>query len=94
MKILFVRHAIAADPPDFRDASDLARPLTAEGRRKARRVFQALARFYDPPDLIVSSDATRARQTADWSIIANAWPWWGMSRIYRGWWRVPWRTGC
>lgn len=72
MKILFVRHAIAADPPDFRDASDLARPLTTEGRRKARRVFKALARFYDPPDVIVSSDATRARQTAD--LLAEEYP--------------------
>jgi len=64
MKILFVRHAIAVEPVGFA-GDDLARPLTEEGVRKARRTFQALAEFYAPPELIVSSDAVRARQTAD-----------------------------
>ena len=64
MKILFVRHAIAVDPVEF-GGQDLDRPLTEEGERKARRLFKALAAFYDAPELIVSSDAKRAQQTAD-----------------------------
>lgn len=72
MKILFVRHAIAVDPVEFQGSDDLARPLTEEGRRKARRVFKALAKFYDPPELIVSSDAARARQTAE--LLAEEFP--------------------
>ena len=71
MKILFVRHASAADPLDFR-GDDLQRPLTEEGERKARKHFKALAKFYDPPELIVSSEAVRARQTAD--LLAEVFP--------------------
>lgn len=72
MKILFVRHALAVDPVDFAGEDDLLRPLTDEGRRKARHVFKALARFYDAPELIVSSEAVRARQTAD--LLAKEFP--------------------
>jgi len=64
MKLLFVRHASAVDPLDFR-GDDLLRPLTEDGVRKARKLFQTLARFYAAPELIVSSEAVRARQTAD-----------------------------
>jgi phosphohistidine phosphatase len=64
MKILFVRHAIAVDPMEFR-GDDLGRPLTEEGVFKARRLFKMLARCYAAPELIVSSNAVRARQTAD-----------------------------
>jgi phosphohistidine phosphatase SixA len=38
MKLLFVRHASAVDPLDFR-GDDLLRPLTEEGIRKARKLF-------------------------------------------------------
>ena len=71
MKILFVRHAIAMDPVEF-GGDDLDRPLTEEGQRKARRTFKALAAFYAAPELIVSSDAKRARQTAD--LLAEVFP--------------------
>ena len=72
MKILFVRHAIAEDPLDFKGHDDLLRPLTAEGQHKARKHFKALAKFYEPPELIVSSAAVRARQTAD--LLAEVFP--------------------
>ena len=72
MNTLFVRHAIAVDPAEFEGADDLLRPLTAEGRRKALKTFRALARFYATPELIVSSEATRARQTAD--VLAEVFP--------------------
>ena len=71
MKILFVRHASAADPWDFR-GDDLQRPLTEEGEVKARKIFKTLAKFYDPPELIVSSEAVRAWQTAD--LLAEVFP--------------------
>ncbi|MCX7007820.1 MAG: histidine phosphatase family protein [Kiritimatiellaeota bacterium] len=53
------------DPPDCKGHDDLLRPLTAEGAHKARKLFKTLAKFYDPPELIASSKAVRARQTAD-----------------------------
>lgn len=71
MKILFVRHASAMEPLDFR-GDDLLRPLTEAGEREARRHFKALAKFYEPPELIVSSEAVRARQTAD--VLAEVFP--------------------
>jgi phosphohistidine phosphatase len=72
VKILFVRHAIAEEPHSFKGHDDLQRPLTEEGRHKARRAFKLLAKFYDPPELIVSSEAVRARQTAD--LLAEVFP--------------------
>jgi len=71
MKLLFVRHASAVDPLDFR-GDDLLRPLTEDGVRKARKLFHALARFYAAPELIVSSEAVRAQQTAD--LLAEEFP--------------------
>lgn len=72
MKLLFVRHAIAEDPLDFKGHDDLLRPLTDEGRHKARKLFKLLAKFYAPPELIVSSEAIRSRQTAD--LLAETFP--------------------
>ncbi len=72
MKILFVRHAIAEDPHSFKGHDDLLRPLTEEGRHKARKLFKLLGKFYEPPELIVSSEALRARQTAD--LLAEVFP--------------------
>ncbi|MCB1326927.1 MAG: histidine phosphatase family protein [Spirochaetales bacterium] len=64
MKLLFVRHAIALDR-EMHEGDDLTRPLTARGRKRARKAFRGLARLFDNIDLIVSSEATRARETAD-----------------------------
>lgn len=52
------------DRADF-DGPDLLRPLTEQGRLKAKAAFQALARVYGAPDLIISSKAVRARETAE-----------------------------
>ena len=65
MKILFVRHAAAVDHGDFKGNSDLGRPLTKEGRSKAEAVFKRLAETYHKPGIIVSSEAVRARETAE-----------------------------
>ena len=64
MKVLFVRHAIAADKAGSY-GSDMARPLTDEGRARARAAFQRLAEFADRPELIISSQAVRAHETAE-----------------------------
>ena len=62
MKVLLIRHAAAVEPGA---GGDLERKLSAAGLQTAREVFRALARFYAAPDLIVSSEAVRAVQTAD-----------------------------
>lgn len=45
-------------------ADDLLRPLTEEGIKKARNGFSVLAKFYQKPDIILSSQAVRAVATA------------------------------
>jgi phosphohistidine phosphatase len=64
MRILFIRHAAAADQAAS-GHSDLDRPLTDEGREEARAMFKALAGLYPRPNLIVSSQAARAIETAE-----------------------------
>jgi phosphohistidine phosphatase len=64
MRILFIRHAAAVDKSDF-IGSDLDRPLTEEGRREACQMFHALAGLYPQPNFIISSEAKRARETAE-----------------------------
>lgn len=65
MKLLFVRHAKAMERDMFLGADDLLRPLTEEGRKKARNGFKVLARFYQKPMAIYCSKATRAIETAE-----------------------------
>ena len=65
MKLLFVRHAKAMDREMFLGANDLLRPLTEEGRKKARSAFGVLARFYQKPMAIYTSKAVRAIETAE-----------------------------
>jgi phosphohistidine phosphatase len=64
MRILFIRHAAAANKAAF-IGSDLNRPLTDEGRKEAQKMFKALANLYPQPNLIISSKAMRARETAE-----------------------------
>ena len=64
MKVLFIRHAAAADKAAS-SGSDMDRPLTDEGREDARRMFKALASLYPEPNLVISSNALRARETAE-----------------------------
>lgn len=70
MRVLFVRHGPAIDP---RGASfDEARWLTAEGRRRVRRVAGALVELDVAPTAIYASHLVRAVQTAE--ILAAAQP--------------------
>jgi phosphohistidine phosphatase len=59
---LLLRHAKAADKKP--GGTDFERPLTAEGERQADRMGRLLAHTDLYPDLIVSSPAARALQTA------------------------------
>lgn len=69
MRLLLVRHAIAADASEFH-GRDEARPLTADGRRRFERGARALAALEPELALVLSSPLVRARQTAD--LIAEA----------------------
>ena len=64
MRVLFIRHAAAADKAAF-SGSDLDRPLTDEGREDAGKMFKSLSALYPEPNLVISSNAVRARETAD-----------------------------
>jgi phosphohistidine phosphatase len=70
MKLLIIRHAIAA-PRGTPGIADDDRPLTAAGIRKFRRAAAGLARITPRPDLILTSPLPRARSTAE--IAARAW---------------------
>lgn len=64
MQVLFIRHAAAEDKAGYR-GRDHARPLSADGRKQAKVAFNGLARIFGKLDLIVSSEAVRARETAE-----------------------------
>lgn len=64
MRVLLVRHAEAVDKSAAFGLDDLSRPLSEGGRRCARRAFRRLARCVPPPDVVLSSAAVRAGETA------------------------------
>jgi phosphohistidine phosphatase len=66
--LLIVRHAKsdwAAGAPDHE------RPLNTRGLREAPQLGELLGGLGLQPDLVICSDATRARQT--WALAASAW---------------------
>ena len=65
LKLYLLRHSDAAEPGAGGVARDFDRPLTRDGRRKARRVGSGLRRHDVHFDVILSSPAVRARQTAE-----------------------------
>ena len=64
MRVLFIRHAEAVEATEFA-GPDLKRPLTKPGIASATRAFRKLALILPKPDLVVSSQAVRAAETAD-----------------------------
>lgn len=62
-----LRHAKTREAPPA-GQGDRARELKPRGRRAARAVGRLLARVEDPPTLALSSDAARARETAELAI--------------------------
>ena len=64
MRLYIIRHAWAGDPgPEWPD--DAERPLTDDGKRRFRKVVDALGERGFAPRLVVTSPYVRARQTAD-----------------------------
>lgn len=62
MEFLLLRHAKAVDKPS--GMADFDRPLTGKGEGQADRIGRLLAHRDLHPDVIVSSPAARALQTA------------------------------
>jgi len=62
MKLYFIRHAKAVDRVDWND-DDLLRPLNQKGIKISKEFFSKLPKIYDI-DIIISSKAVRAMQTA------------------------------
>lgn len=69
-RIIFMRHGIAVNRDDF-EGEEHARPLTEKGIDKTRRVAKSMASRLRP-DLIVTSDYRRARETAEICVEAFA----------------------
>jgi phosphohistidine phosphatase len=59
-RLILVRHAHAAAGP-----GDHERPLDARGRREAAWLAEVVSRLAEPPSLVLSSTARRARETCE-----------------------------
>jgi phosphohistidine phosphatase len=64
VKLFFIRHAKAVDRMDWLK-DDMLRPLSDKGVASSRLIFKALSKVYEAPDLLISSEAVRARETAE-----------------------------
>jgi phosphohistidine phosphatase len=64
MRLYIIRHAWAEDP-DERWGSDAARPLTDDGKKRFRKVVEALVERGFAPQAIATSPYVRTRQTAE-----------------------------
>ncbi len=60
--LLIMRHAKSAYPPDISD--DFDRPLNKRGRADLPRIARLLAAYGPRPQVVLSSTARRAQQTA------------------------------
>ena len=65
MNLFILRHGLATDPVRDGAKSDSERTLTAEGRRKMRRIAKAMREMELSFDLILTSPYARARETAE-----------------------------
>ena len=65
MQLILVRHAEAVDAQSSGTQADEARVLTPRGQRQADGLKDAFRRLGLLPDVIASSPAIRAKQTAD-----------------------------
>lgn len=68
---MLMRHAKSDWDVSFR--SDHDRPLAARGERSARAMGEALRRWGEVPERIVSSTAVRAESTAELARLAGGW---------------------
>lgn len=66
MELFLVRHALAAPLPEGAgEEADAARPLTAKGVRRFRKVVQGLKALGVSLDLVLTSPKRRALETAE-----------------------------
>jgi phosphohistidine phosphatase len=65
MNLYILRHGLAVDRGAAGYPNDEDRPLTAKGKRKLRKIANAMKSLKLKFDLILSSPYTRARQTAE-----------------------------
>ena len=67
MEIIFLRHAPAGEREEWAATGrpDCDRPLTADGRKRAREAAKGLARFIGTADLVATSPWPRAKETAE-----------------------------
>jgi len=74
LKLLLLRHALAADRAAFAATGkeDRLRPLTDDGRKKMRKIGEALAGLLPEISLIATSPYLRALESAE--ILARACP--------------------
>lgn len=63
MNLFLLRHGIAVEPGEA--ASDAARTLTAEGKKKMKHIARGMKALELSFDLILSSPYARARETAE-----------------------------
>ena len=66
-QLLVVRHAIAEDAAEYARShpDDAGRPLTSEGKKKMKRVAEALRTLVPEIQLLATSPFTRAVETAE-----------------------------
>lgn len=67
MEIIFLRHGPAGEREDWAKTGrpDSERPLTPEGRKRAREAAKGLAAFIGTADLVATSPWARAKETAE-----------------------------
>lgn len=67
MEIIFLRHAPAGEREAWARTGrpDSERPLTLDGRRRAREAAKGLARVIETADLVATSPWARAKETAE-----------------------------
>lgn len=67
MELIVFRHGPAGDKEEWAKTGrpDSERPLTADGRKRAREAARGLAAIAGKVDLVATSPWTRARQTAE-----------------------------
>lgn len=74
VKVVLVRHAIAADRDPATWPDDSRRPLTPDGVERFRRAARGLARLVPDVDVVLASRYARAWQTAELLHAEAGWP--------------------
>lgn len=64
MQIYFIRHAHALSRNEWEDY-DIFRPLSEKGVERAEKAFSRFCELFKKPDVIITSEASRALKTAE-----------------------------